>query len=203
MDLEQFRRAYMHMEGVTNTPGNFVKRSSRLVESVVNIPGAIKRDVDESKMNAKIKKDILNDIRENGGKNFDAETFSDLVKSGAARPSHTGAAMEQLGHSAAAMGKSANELMQTSATIVGGKRSDMYDGQDLEKGIGFAIDAEQAIRKPLRLSNKALKNAINIGMMTGATIRAFRDHDMKEKVKDITKTKTKDMEMPDIGGEDR
>ena len=98
MDLEQFRRAYMHMEGVTNTPGNFVKRSSRLVESVVNIPGAIKRDVDESKMNAKIKKDILNDIRENGGKNFDAETFSDLVKSGAARPSHTGAAMEQLGH---------------------------------------------------------------------------------------------------------
>ena len=109
MDLEQFRRAYMHMEGVTNTPGNFVKRGSRLVESVVNIPGAIKRDVDESKMNAKIKKDILNDIRENGGKNFDAETFSDLVKSGAARPSHTGAAMEQLGHSAAAMGKSANE----------------------------------------------------------------------------------------------
>ena len=90
MDLEQFRRAYMHMEGVTNTPGNFVKRGSRLVESVVNIPGAIKRDVDESKMNAKIKKDILNDIRENGGKNFDAETFSDLVKSGAARPSHTG-----------------------------------------------------------------------------------------------------------------
>ena len=82
MDLEQFRRAYMHMEGVTNTPGNFVKRGSRLVESVVNIPGAIKRDVDESKMNAKIKKDILNDIRENGGKNFDAETFSDLVKSG-------------------------------------------------------------------------------------------------------------------------
>lgn len=189
MDLEQFRRAYMHMEGVTNTPGNFVKRGSRLVESVVNIPGAIKRDVDESK--------------ENGDKNFDAETFSDLVKSGAARPSHTGAAMEQLGHSAAAMGKSANELMQTSATIVGGKRSDMYDGQDLEKGMGFAIDAEQAIRKPLRLSNKALKNAINIGMMTGATIRAFRDHDMKEKVKDITKTKTKDMEMPDIGGEDR
>lgn len=154
-------------------------------------------------MNAKIKKDILNDIRENGDKNFDAETFSDLVKSGAARPSHTGAAMEQLGHSAAAMGKSANELMQTSATIVGGKRSDMYDGQDLEKGMGFAIDAEQAIRKPLRLSNKALKNAINIGMMTGATVRAFRDHDMKEKVKDITKTKTKDMEMPDIGGEDR
>ena len=150
-------------------------------------------------MNAKIKKDILNDIRENGDKNFDAETFSDLVKSGAARPSHTGAAMEQLGHSAAAMGKSANELMQTSATIVGGKRS----GQDLEKGMGFAIDAEQAIRKPLRLSNKALKNAINIGMMTGATVRAFRDHDMKEKVKDITKTKTKDMEMPDIGGEDR
>ena len=197
MDLEQFRRAYMHMEGVTNTPGNFVKRGSRLVESVVNIPGAIKRDVDESKMNAKIKKDILNDIRENGDKNFDAETFSDLVKSGAARPSHTGAA------SAAAMGKSANELMQTSATIVGGKRSDMYDGQDLEKGMGFAIDAEQAIRKPLRLSNKALKNAINIGMMTGATVRAFRDHDMKEKVKDITKTKTKDMEMPDIGGEDR
>ena len=193
MDLEQFRRAYMHMEGVTNTPGNFVKRGSRLVESVVNIPGAIKRDVDESKMNAKIKKDILNDIRENGGKNFDAETFSDLVKSGAARPSHT----------AAAMGKSANELMQTSAAIAGGKRSDMYDGQDLEKGMGFAIDAEQAIRKPLRLSNKALKNAINIGMMTGATIRAFRDHDMKEKVKDITKTKTKDMEMPDIGGEDR
>lgn len=184
MDLEQFRRAYMHMEGVTNTPGNFVKRGSRLVESVVNIPGAIKRDVDESKMNAKIKKDTLNDIR-------------------AARPSHTGAAMEQLGHSAAAMGKSANELMQTSATIVGGKRSDMYDGQDLEKGMGFAIDAEQAIRKPLRLSNKALKNAINIGMMTGATVRAFRDHDMKEKVKDITKTKTKDMEMPDIGGEDR
>lgn len=79
----------------------------------------------------------------------------------------------------------------------------MYDGQDLEKGMGFAIDAEQAIRKPLRLSNKALKNAINIGMMTGATVRAFRDHDMKEKVKDITKTKTKDMEMPDIGGEDR
>ena len=75
MDLEQFRRAYMHMEGVTNTPGNFVKRSSRLVESVVNIPGAIKRDVDESKMNAKIKKDILNDIRENGGKNFDADIF--------------------------------------------------------------------------------------------------------------------------------
>lgn len=59
MDLEQFRRAYMHMEGVTNTPGNFVKRSSRLVESVVNIPGAIKRDVDESKMNAKIKKTYL------------------------------------------------------------------------------------------------------------------------------------------------
>ena len=120
--------------------------------------------------------------------------------------------MEQLGHSAAAMGKSANELMQTSAAIAGGKRSDMYDGQDLEKGMGFAIDAEQAIRKPLRLSNKyqifrmvqsTLKNAINIGMMTGATIRAFRDHDMKEKVKDITKTKTKDMEMPDIGGEDR
>ena len=55
MDLEQFRRAYMHMEGVTNTPGNFVKRGSRLVESVVNIPGAIKRDVDESKLNAKIK----------------------------------------------------------------------------------------------------------------------------------------------------
>ena len=66
MDLEQFRRAYMHREGVTNTPGYFVKWGSRLGESGVNIPGAIKRDVDESKMNAKIKKDILNDIRENG-----------------------------------------------------------------------------------------------------------------------------------------
>ena len=47
--------------------------------------------------------------------------------------------MEQLGHSAAAMGKSANELMQTSATIVGGKRSDMYDGQDLEKAWGLQL----------------------------------------------------------------
>ena len=93
--------------------------------------------------------------------------------------------------------------MQTSAAIAGGKRSDMYDGQDLEKGMGFAIDAEQAIRKPLRLSSKALKNAVNIGMMTGAAVRAFRDHDMKEKAKDITKSKAKGIEMPNIGGEER
>ena len=74
MDLEQFRKAYMQMEGIANTPVNLFKRSGRFVESITNVPGAIKRDADESRMNAKMRNDILNDIRQNGDKNFDAET---------------------------------------------------------------------------------------------------------------------------------
>ena len=204
MDLEQFRRAYMQymqMEGIANTPVNLFKRSGRFAESIANVPGAIKRDADESRMNAKMRNDILNDIRQNGDKNFDAETLSDLVQSGK-NPGHTGQAIEQVGGAAASLARSVNELGQTRVPIAG-KHSEMYDGPDLEKGISFAITAERIAKKPLRLSEKALTNAVNIGMMTRAATRAFKDHDLAEKAKGITRTQNRGMETPDIGGEGR
>lgn len=79
----------------------------------------------------------------------------------------------------------------------------MYDGPDLGKGISFAITAERIAKKPLRLSEKALTNAVNIGMMTRAATRAFKDHDLAEKAKGITRTQNRGMETPDIGGEGR
>ena len=79
----------------------------------------------------------------------------------------------------------------------------MYDGPDLEKGISFAITAERIARRPLRLSEKALTNAVNIGMMTRAATRAFKDHDIEEKAKNITRTQNKGIETPDIGGNER
>lgn len=45
MDLEQFRRAYMQMEGIANTPVNLFKRSGRFAESIANVPGAIKKEM--------------------------------------------------------------------------------------------------------------------------------------------------------------
>ncbi len=201
MDLEQFRKAYMQMEGIANTPVNLFKRSGRFVESITNVPGAIKRDADESRMNAKMRNDILNDIRQNGDKNFDAETLADLIHSGK-NPGHTGQAIEQVGGAAASLARSVNELGQTRVPIAG-KHSEMYDGPDLEKGISFAITAERIARRPLRLSEKALTNAVNIGMMTRAATRAFKDHDIAEKAKNITRTQNKGIETPDIGGNER
>lgn len=42
MDLEQFRRAYMHMEGVTNTPGNFVKEVADLLKVLLTFQVPLK-----------------------------------------------------------------------------------------------------------------------------------------------------------------
>ena len=97
-------------------------------------------------------------------------------------PGHTGQAIEQVGGAAASLARSVNELGQTRVPIAG-KHSEMYDGPDLEKGISFAITAERIARRPLRLSEKALTNAVNIGMMTRAATRAFKDHDIAEKEK--------------------
>ena len=44
MDLEEYRRIYMSMEGATNTPINAIRRIFRLGKNVTKIPNAMKQD---------------------------------------------------------------------------------------------------------------------------------------------------------------
>lgn len=43
MDLEEFRRSYMHMESVGNSPGNFFRRAATLAKNIGAIGPAIKK----------------------------------------------------------------------------------------------------------------------------------------------------------------
>lgn len=202
MDLEQFRRAYMQQQGITNTPKNAIKRTKNLGKSLIDIPGAIRNDMKEAQRNSAERREILKDIKDNGLKNFNADTFVDLVKSGPARPSHTGGAIMGTADATASMARSVNEYGQTAASIAGGKRSDMYDGQDLEKGISFAITARNLTAKHMRLPLKSFRAAINIGFMTKSTTRALKEHDRKIP-KSIEKVKDKAISTPDIDRDDR
>ena len=66
MDLEEFRRSYMHMESVGNSPGNFFRRAATLAKSIGAIGPAIKKDRQASKYRYALRQEAKKELKENG-----------------------------------------------------------------------------------------------------------------------------------------
>ena len=66
MDLEEFRRSYMHMESVGNSPGNFFRRAATLAKNIGAIGPAIKKDRQASKYRYALRQEAKKELKENG-----------------------------------------------------------------------------------------------------------------------------------------
>ena len=160
MDLDEYRRIYMTMEGVNNTPLNAVKRFLRLGKSIKAFPEGVKKDVKERE-DKKFYRSLAKDkIKNNGLSYSNAKEYAKNLPWG---NKHTMEAASRVGRSASAVGRSVNELGSTTRSIVGTNRANPYDGQDLEQGVRFAMTAYSIIGKGLRLPPNMAKAAFSIG----------------------------------------
>lgn len=156
MDLEEFRRSYMHMESVGNSPGNFFRRAATLAKNIGAIGPAIKKDRQASKYRYALRQEAKKELKENG-------MSWDVVKKGflGRRKVHgqTSEAISRAGDAAVGMAMSVNELGQTAQSIVGTNGRNMYGGQDLEKGIHFTLLAKRYTSKAFRMPGEILNKA--------------------------------------------
>lgn len=155
MDLNAYRQMYMNLQGIGNTPMNSARRVKNFIKAVAGLPGAVFKDVKRrrERLDAyqKAKEDLKN------GFSFEA-LFKKTVNGLPDMDSHTGKQIARVGDSAIGVAQSLNEIGSTSAKIVvGGRRSDMYDGQDFENGTRHFLKAVNAARKSVRISKSMLK----------------------------------------------
>ena len=204
MDLEEYRRIYMQAEGLGNTPVNTVKRIARLGSDLSSIPGAVKKDRHERAERKAGRAEAMKDMNENG------ITIDGLAEYLSNRPrlhGNVSKAAERTMGSATSVAMSVNEYGQTAASIVGTRRSNLYDGQDLENGIRFSIKASRALGKGLKLPAHmfhAAENLVGAGAIAGMMvltplreIKPERENAMPSKTKEFGKN------LPDISDQER
>lgn len=197
MDLEAYRRQYMQIEGVVTTPVYIAKSFANFAKSFRGISAGYNQDKAERgarKERRALAKEILND-----------KDSSALDKAGAVKDMATNlpfthknmrSAMENLSHAGQRAAMSLNELGQTSKNIVGGTRSNLYDGQDMENGIRLGMKAIRMCDSCRHMPEHAIKKATSLasfGAITvqhvGSEISAIR----KEKSRTIPRPKEKDI----------
>lgn len=188
--MEEYRRAYMQMEGVGNTPVNFVKRMQRFAESIKGIFSSA--DKDSTRYQEKVGKfrESIDNMRDRG---VSGETLGHVVKNiPISMRSDTMDAISRTSNSALSLGKSLNEFGQTSASIIAGGhvRSNSYDGQDVENGIRFALTAKDYLNKGLRLPVNIAKGTRELACFGSISKNYIGDKVISraEQVRDIQKT---------------
>lgn len=176
------------MEGIGNTPANFVKRIERLAADLKGITSASDRDRQKLKSKLKGLNENVNDIAEHGVTK--GNVFGMLKNTPILMRSDTAHSLSRASNSAINLGLSVNELGQTSASIVGTQRSNSsYDGQDLETGIRFALMAKKYISHGVNLPTNIVEGAKDFACTGGITV-AYAGDRLKtraELTKDIGK----------------
>lgn len=194
MDLEEFRRSYMHMESIGNSPGNFFRRAATLGKSIGEIGPAIKKDKQASKYRYALRQEAKKEFKENG------ISFEFLKNSFLGRPKihgQTSEAISRTGDAAVGMAMSVNELGQTAQSIVGTNGRNMYGGQDLEKGIHFALLAKRYTSKVFRMPGEILNKAERlINTADDITRKQFDFGQSKDKGKGQNLSKTLSQSIP-------
>lgn len=167
MDLDQYRRAYMQIEGIGNTPLRAVQRAIKLAKNVVNVFSAMNKDYKDRRKRNENFREAVKGLREDG---FSFVGIFDAAKYGGPNmSSHTSKALSRAGGSAINLAKSVNEFGSTAASIVGTKKNNLYDGQDMEKGAGFLLQANKVINSGLRAS-KGMLRGTGLVLESGAFI---------------------------------
>lgn len=196
MDLEEFRRSYMHMESMGNSPGNFFRRASILAKSIGAIGPAIKKDRADSKYRYALREEAKKEFRENG---MSLDVLKKKFLGRRKLHGHTTEAISRVEDAAVGMTMSVNELGQTAQSIVGTNGRNMYGGQDLEKGIHFALLAKRytskAFRMPGEILNKAERLINTADDITRKQFDLGQDID-KEKGQNLSKTLSQSIPRP-------
>lgn len=188
MDLEEYRRIYMNMEGVSNTPLNAIKRVFRLGKSAKDIPKAMHKDAAIRSERKDARKEAMEGIKHNG---VNAQDVKKIAKNMPGYGKSTRASISRVGRNAESVSRSVNEMAQTSSSIVGTNRTNPYDGQDLEKGISFTITARSVIRNGLHLPERMAKSAMSVGHFGSVTVKYAGDiaRVKRDKWKEYTKNR--------------
>lgn len=167
MDVEQFRRAYMSMEGMGNTPKRFFTRQAALAKNVFSIFSATKKDSAVRKEKAEIRKRVKEDIRENG---ISMKALKELAVN---RPKmvekNSSKTAKNIADASVNALKSWNELGSTgrvSDSTTAARRANSYGGQDLEVGAGFALKAVNAALKGISIAT-SMKQGLELGVIKG------------------------------------
>ena len=204
MDLEEYRRIYMQAEGIENTPANTIRRISRLFSNITSIPGAYRQNRADRQERRAARTEAIEDIRKNG---VSIEKAADYLGNRPKLHGKLNKAIEKTADSAISTAMSANELGQTAASMVGTRRTNLYDGQDLENGIRFSIKASRALEKGLKLPTHMFHTAENLvgaGAIAGMMVLTpFRE--IKPERENTVHSKTKEFgkNLPDISDQER
>lgn len=166
MNLEEYRRIYMQAEGFGNTPKNLIQRYTNLAKALIKLPSAAKRDRIERNIRRAGRNEALQSMRDDG---ISLDVIKNLIKNRHRMGSHTLDSVENIGNSAISAAKSTNELGQTAKAIVGTTRSNSYDGQDVEKGIAFALTAKSVINKGMVIPKSMIKG-VGLGLSGGSIV---------------------------------
>ena len=166
MNLDDYRRAYMRAEGFGNTPKRLLDRLMTLGKSIIALPGAVNKDRYEKRKRKENFKEAWNDIKQHG---IDAQNISSLMNNGPRVSTNTSRAIGRVADSSLGTAKSLNELGQTASSIIGTTRQNAYEGQDLEKGISFALSVKSYINKAARIP-PAMMKGVQFGIVGGTIL---------------------------------
>lgn len=159
MDLDEFRKVYMRAEGIGNTPVKMGKRIFRLGKILTTIPSAMQHDKNERLQHKEVRKIAIENIKKEG---ISLENVGLLLLGRPKVDNHLAETLNRAGKSALLAGLSVNELGQTAASIVGTKRSNSYDGQDMEHGVRFLLKGINVTSSSIHLTKDILHGAENL-----------------------------------------
>ena len=171
MDLEEYRRIYMSMEGAANTPLNAFRRIFHLGKNITEIPKAIKEDQKIRQIKKEKRSNAMEEIKKNG---VTRQGIKEVAKNLPGSQKNTRKATKRALRSTIPVVRSINELGQTSTSIIGG-RANLYDGQDLERGVSFAITAYSQISRGLRLPPKMAEATLSVGHFGSVSMKYAGD----------------------------
>lgn len=198
MDLEEYRRIYMQAEGIGNTPANMFRRMAKLGKDISAVPNATKKDKRERAERRAGRREAMDDMKKNG---VSFEGIADYMANRPRVNNHMHKAVENIADSATSAAMSINELGQTSAGIVGAKRSNLYEGQDLENGIRFALRARNALSKGLRLPEKSfhlaeglVSTGLVVAMSRPMLVKGDKEVPLTKAINPFEKTEWKDVD---------
>lgn len=225
MDLEHYRRTYMQMDGITNTPLNFIKRSANFLMDIPKLVSASHKDRTERKRRKEARKDIKDELKKleqyktpawadkntrqalkqelKNAKNIPNENLRkakiktvkkkikdakisqykkdpqvkrdvdyqtgnlkiDLKDNSIGYSDRTKSAMSRLKNDTLRLSRSVNEFGSTARYVAPPNHSNLYDGNDMEKGYSFIMNA-YSIAKPIAktvLPSNMMKKGTNLG----------------------------------------
>lgn len=164
MDIEEYRRVYMAAEGIGNTPLRMEKRFRNFGKSILAFPKAFAKDKEERQMRKEMREMARKDIRDHG---LTIESAALWLSGRPKVHNNTYEASKHAIQAGLSAGLSVNELGQTASSIAGTRRSNLYDGQDMENGIRFTLRGVSGIGKAIQLPSTLLHQAEDLVINRG------------------------------------